>query len=52
MKPQTLAMAADQGAGFERFRRRTKREDLLDAMAAIVPWAVLCAVIDPEGARP
>jgi len=37
MKQQTLAMAADQGAGFERFRRRTKREDFLDAMEAIVP---------------
>ena len=38
MKQQTLAMAADQGAGFERFRRRTKREDFLDAMNAIVRW--------------
>jgi transposase, IS5 family len=48
MKQQTLAMAADQGAGFERFRRRTKREDFLDAMDAIVPWAQLCAVIEPH----
>ena len=48
MKQQTLAMAADQGAGFERFRRRTKREDFLDAMDAIVPWAALCAVIKPH----
>src|SRR6185436_19836445 len=39
---------ADQGAGFERFRRRTKREDFLDAMNAIVPWAALCAVIEPH----
>lgn len=46
MKQQTLAVAADQGAGFERFRRRTKREDFLDAMNAIVPWAALCAVIE------
>ena len=44
MKQQTLAMAADQGAGFERYRRRTKREDFLDAMNAIVPWGALCAV--------
>ena len=29
MKQQTLAMAADQGAGFEQYRRRTKREFLL-----------------------
>ena len=48
MKQQTLAMAADQGAGFERFRRRTKREDFLDSMNAIVPWAALCAVIEPH----
>jgi len=48
MKQQTLAMAADQGAGFEQYRRRTKREDFLDAMDAIVPWAALCAVIEPH----
>ena len=48
MKQQTLAMAADQGAGFERYRRRTKREDFLDSMEAIVPWAALCAVIEPH----
>jgi transposase, IS5 family len=48
MKQQTLAMAADQGAGYERFRRRTKREDFLDAMNAIVPWPQLCAVIEPH----
>ena len=48
MKQQTLAMAADQGAGFEQYRRRTKREDFLDAMNAIVPWAALCAVIEPH----
>ena len=48
MKQQTLAMAADQGAGFERYRRRTKREDILDAMNTIVPWAELCTVIEPH----
>jgi len=48
MKQQTFAMAADQGAGFERYRRRTKREDFLDAMDAIVPWTALCAVIEPH----
>jgi IS5 family transposase len=45
MKQQTLAMAADQAAGFERFRRRTKRDDLLDAMNAIVPWSALCPAL-------
>ena len=48
MKQQTVAMAADQGTGSERFRRRTKREDFLDAMDAIVPWVALCAVIRPH----
>ena len=48
MKQQTLAMAADQGSGFERYRRRTKREDFLDTMNVIVPWAALCAVIEPH----
>jgi IS5 family transposase len=49
MKQQTLATAADQGAGFERYRRRTKREDFLDAMNAIVPWAALLSLItDPD----
>ena len=48
MKQQTLAMAADQGAGFEQYRRGTKREDFLDSMNAIVPWAALCAVIEPH----
>jgi len=52
MKQQTFAMAVDQGAGFERFRRRTKREDFLDSMNAIVPWAALCAVIEPHYPKP
>ena len=41
-------MAVDQGGGFERFRRRTKREGFLDAMNDIVPWWALCAVIEPH----
>jgi hypothetical protein len=35
MKQQTLAMAADQGAGLEQYRRRTKREDFLDSISTI-----------------
>ena len=41
MKQQTPAMAADQGAGFKQYRRRTKREDCLDAMNAVVAWPAL-----------
>ncbi|MGF6509418.1 hypothetical protein OKW26_005245 [Paraburkholderia sp. 32] len=47
MKQQTLAMAADQGAGFETHRKRT-RDEFLDTMNAIVPWPQLCAVIEPH----
>lgn len=39
-------MAADQG--FEQYRRPTKRDVFLQTMDAIVPWAELCAVIEPH----
>jgi transposase, IS5 family len=57
MKQQTLAMAADQGAGFEQYRRPTKRDVFLQTMNEIVPWEQLCEVIRPhypkgEGGRP
>ncbi|RKT10376.1 IS5 family transposase [Paraburkholderia sp. RAU2J] len=48
MKQQTLAMAADQGAGFETHCKRTRRDEFLDTMNAIVPWAQLCVVIEPH----
>jgi IS5 family transposase len=38
MKQQTLAMAADQGGGFERYRRATKRDVFLATMNEIAPW--------------
>ena len=47
MKQQTLAVAADQGAGFEPYRRATKRDVLLATMNEIVPWTQLCQVIEP-----
>ncbi len=57
MKQQTLAMAADQSASFERYRRPTRRDEFLATMNAIVPWAALCDVIQPHypkgvGGRP
>lgn len=57
MKQQTLAMAADQQAAFEQYRKPTKRDVFLQTMEAIVPWAQLCEVIEPhypkgEGGRP
>jgi len=50
-------MAADQGAGFERYRKATRRDEFLAKMEAIVPWSALCSVIKPHypkgvGGRP
>ena len=51
MKQQTLATAADQGAGFEQYRRATKRDVFLATMNEIVPWQALCEVIEPTTPR-
>jgi IS5 family transposase len=48
MKQQTLAAAADHGAGFEQYRRATKRDVFLATMNDIVPWQSLCEVIEPH----
>ncbi|HBO1345057.1 IS5 family transposase [Pseudomonas aeruginosa] len=48
MKQQTLAMAADQNAQYEQYRRPTKRDVFLATMEQIVPWAALCSVIEPH----
>lgn len=47
MKQQTFAVAADQNAGFEQFRKPTRRDEFLQTMDAIMPWADLCAAIEP-----
>jgi len=52
MKQQTFAIAADQGAGFEQFRRATKRDVFLATMNEIVPWPALCEVIEPHYPKP
>jgi IS5 family transposase len=52
MKQQTLAMAADQGDGFEQYRRPTRRETFLATMERIVPWQDLCEVIEPHYPKP
>ncbi len=52
MKQQTLAMAADRGAGFEQYRRATKRDVFLATMNEIVPWQELCALIEPHYPKP
>jgi IS5 family transposase len=48
MKQQTLAMAADQGSGYEHYRKPTRRDEFLKTMQAIVPWEALCEVIEPH----
>lgn len=48
MKQQSLAMAADQGQGFEQYRKPTRRDTFLASMEEIVPWAALCEVIEPH----
>jgi len=48
MTQQTLAMATDQGVGFEQHRKPTRREVFLDTMNKIVPWQELCAVVEPH----
>ena len=51
MKQTTLAIAGDQGAGFEQYRRPTKRDVFLQTMNEVVPWSELCEVIKPHYAR-
>ena len=48
MKQTTLAVAADQCAEFERFRKPTRRDVFLQTMETIVPWTALCDVIEPH----
>lgn len=52
MKQQTLAAAADQGAGFEQYRRATRRDVFLATMDEIVPWRELCEVVEPHYPKP
>src|ERR1017187_5020739 len=43
MKQRTLAMTT----GFERYGRKTRRALFLEEMEQVVPWAELCALIEP-----
>jgi len=52
MKQQTLAMAEDQNESYEQYRKPTRRDVFLATMEEIVPWAELCAVIEPHYPRP
>jgi DNA-binding transcriptional LysR family regulator len=48
MKQQTLAMAADHNAQFEKYRKPTRRDKFSATMDKLVPWAALCSVIEPH----
>lgn len=48
MKQQTLAMAADQNAPYEQYRKPTRRDMFLATMERVVPWDALCSVIEPH----
>lgn len=52
MKQQTLAIAADSESGYDQYRKSTRRDEFLKTMDAIVPWSVLCAVIERTTPRP
>ena len=47
MKQLTLAVA-----GFERYARTTRRAAFLAEMERVVPWAALCALIEPYYPKP
>ena len=48
MKHQTLAIAAEQNASYEQYRKPTRRDLFLATMERIVPWEALCSVIEPH----
>src|SRR5450631_1033419 len=43
MKQRSLAMSN----GFERYNKKTRRAAFLEEMEQVVPWAELCALIEP-----
>jgi IS5 family transposase len=47
MRQQTLA-----DGGFEKFRKKTRKELFLDDMEQIIPWEELCGAIEPYYPKP
>lgn len=41
-------MAEDQGSGFARYAKPTRRDEFLKAMDVLVPWSALCEEIAPH----
>src|SRR5271165_3115303 len=48
MKQRTLAMMT----GFERYTKKTRRATFSEDMEQVVPWAKLCALIEPHYPKP
>ena len=47
MKQQTLSTS-----GFEKYRKKTRKEQFLNEMEQIIPWKALCKVIKPYYPKP
>src|SRR6266705_4371186 len=47
-KQRTLAMMT----GFERYGKKTRRGQFLEEMEQVVPWAKLCALVEPHYPKP
>lgn len=41
-------MAGDHASAFARYAKPTRRDELLKAMDALVPWSALCEEITPH----
>lgn len=47
MRQQSL-----EATGFEKYRKKTRKEQFLDEMERIIPWKELCEVIEPYYPKP
>ncbi len=47
MKQQSL-----EATGFEKYRKKTRKEQFLEEMEQIIPWKELCEVIEPYYPKP
>ncbi|EQD74111.1 transposase IS4 family protein [mine drainage metagenome] len=45
MTPKQMSLSMQHDAGFEQYRKATRRDVFLAEMDQVVPWAALCAVI-------
>ena len=45
--PEQPSLATQADGGFEAHRKSTRRDVFLAEMDRVVPWAALCAVIEP-----